>query len=279
MALCFSVKISLIMYTALACTLHDPHAGMLEQTRRALPQLLRIFPLIFIRASTATHPEISVVLQAAGVVVDGRPTPNGDGNALGLARAQAVKLAVEQAASHIFYCDYDRILHWVEHYPAELERTSRAVQEYDFCVLGRTERAWGTHPRVQRDTEAIINHAFRLVSGLDWDVGDGARGLSLRAARAILAGSHEENLSTDVSWPLFLRRHSAQEFENGYTQNCILTEGLEFETADRFAKEVRAAGGLEAWLEQFDADPRRWSERLELAAGHVRAMLAYAGGR
>ena len=44
------------------------------------------------------------------------------------------------------------------------------------------------------------------------------------------------------------------------------TEGLEFETADRYADQVAAAGGLDAWIAQLDADPQRWVERLELRA-------------
>ena len=39
------------------------------------------------------------------------------------------------------------------------------------------------------------------------------------------------------------------------------TEGLEFETADRYGDQVAAAGGVEAWKARLDADPRRWAER------------------
>jgi hypothetical protein len=182
-------------------------------------------------------------------------------------------MALQQSPSFILYCDFDRVLHWVEYYPVELDNVSQRIQGYDFTVLGRTERAWQTHPRVQRDTEAIINHVFQLVSGLDWDMGTGARGLSLQAAQVILSGCADDNLSTDVSWPLYLR--GLDPTRKGYTQACILTEGLEFETQDRHSDAVKTAGGLDVWLYQFDADPQRWLERMELASGHIRAMLKY----
>src|SRR5258706_89934 len=79
-----------------------------------------------------------------------------------------------------------------------------------------------------------------------------ARGISRRAAAAILAGCHEQSVGTDVAWPLFLQRRA------GFTIGYYATEGLEFETADRYADQVAAAGGLEAWMAQLDADPQRW---------------------
>ena len=259
--------------TVLVCTLHDPHADMEEQTRRVLPTLGGIFARVCVRASETTHPELLELLQAAGAAVDNRPAPAGDGKKLGLARSEAVALGLQTRAQFLLYCDFDRALHWAEHYPAELAKTAELVQAFDFTVLGRTPRAWQTHPRVQRDTEGIINEVFRLVTGQGWDVGAGARGLSQRAAQAILTGCHDENLSTDVTWPLYLR--DLDPTMTVYTQTCILTEGLEFETPDRHTQAVQAAGGTEAWLEQFDADPLRWVERLELAGGHLRAMLPY----
>lgn len=262
-------------FTSLVCTLHDPHAGMLEQTRRVLPDLNRIFGRVCVRASRNTHPRMLELLGSAGADVDSSPAPAGDGEKLGLARGQAVALGLQSAADVVLYCDFDRAIHWGDHFPDELADTAARIQLYDFTVLGRTPRAWGTHPRVQRDTEVIINEVYRLVTGCDWDVCAGARGLSRRAAEAIFAGCHDENLSTDVTWPLHLRSiHTAS---NGYTQSFIATEGLEFETPDRHGAAVQAAGGLEAWLEQFDADPRRWVERMELANGHVHAMLTYMG--
>ena len=256
---------------SLAATLHNPEGSMLDQAVRVLPTLTALFPVITIRASAATHAGLVETLRNAGACVDTRPAAAADGQKLGLARSEAVTLALEHSPAYLFYCDLDRALHWAEHYPAELADTSRRLQDFDFTVLGRTERAFLSHPRVQRDTEAIINHVFQLVSGLDWDVGAGARGLSRRAAEAILSGCHDENLSTDVSWPLYLRSQA------GYRLGSILTEGLEFETQDRHTAQVEAAGGLDAWLEQFDADPQRWLERLELAGSHLRAILPFAG--
>ncbi|MDQ2997101.1 MAG: hypothetical protein M3R61_08615, partial [Chloroflexota bacterium] len=122
---------------------------------------------------------------------------------------------------------------------------------------------------IQRDTEAIANTVYASVSGHTWDVTAAARGLSQRAAAAILAGCDEPSVGTDLAWPLFLQRRG------GFTIGYCPTEGLEFETADRYGDQVAAAGGLEAWIAQLDADPQRWIERLDVARVEVAAAVPY----
>lgn len=258
----------------LAATLHDPGDRMYGQMGRVLPALAHIFAGLAIDASSAVSPRALALLRGAGARVQQRAHDQPEGLAvLGGPRRAVLELALRAGAPCIMYCDFDRALHWAERYPEELAQVVASLPERDCTVLGRTPRAFATHPRVQRDTEAIINHVFAEVSGQPWsDVTAAARGLSACAARAILAGCPDRAISTDVSWPLFLQR--AGEFSLGYRA----TDGLEFETADRFGDEVTAAGGLERWLARIDADPRQWEFRLELARVEVAAAAPYAHG-
>ena len=96
--------------------------------------------------------------------------------------------------------------------------------------------------------EAILNHLFSLVLGQSWDGMAGARGISRRAAQAILNGCSDEEISVDVSWPLYLQSLG------GYTLGYLATEGMEFETQDRYPQEVADAGGLEAWINLIDSE-------------------------
>src|SRR5262245_34178693 len=57
----------------------------------------------------------------------------------------------------------------------------------------------------------------------------------------------------------------------------LTIEGTEFETGDRYTSEAMAAGGYELWLQRLDADPRRWTYRLDLAPLQVAAMIQVAG--
>ena len=258
------------MNVALAATQHDPDGRLHDQTARALPALLNIFSGVAIQATYASQERSIALLRSAGTLV--RQETAAEFNSLpklGGARRAAVELGLQLGAPALLFCDFDRALHWAEHYPDELARVIEWLPEHDFTVLGRTPRAFDSHPRIQRDTEAIINQVYATVSGRAWDVTAAARGLSRRAAAAILDGCPERSIGTDVAWPLFLQR--AGGFALGYAE----TEGLEFETADRYADQVAAAGGLAQWIARLDADPRQWATRLDLARIEVAAAIPY----
>ncbi len=258
------------MTVSLAATHHDPEGRMHQQIQRVLPVLGRIFSGMAIQASHDTYkPSLDFLVEAGAVVALGPPEQAVERFKLGQVRRDAVALALQSSSPFILHCDLDRALHWAERYPKELADVAAQVTQYDFTVLGRTRRALESHPRIQRDTESIVNHVFAQVSGLAWDVTAAARGLARRAAEAILAGCPDQQVSTDVTWTLFVQQ--AEGFSLGYVE----TEGLEFETADRYGDQIAAAGGLAQWMAQLDADPRRWAQRLDMARVEIEGMFSY----
>jgi hypothetical protein len=257
---------------ALAVIQYDPSGLLFDQTVRVLPRLQRIFADIAIFANAATAPHSIAYLRDHGVRVTADATQVGL-NHLGWFRRAAVQLALQGPCPFIFYCDFDRILHWMEFHPQELSDVAQQITAHDFTILGRTPRAFATHPRIQRDTEVIINHVFERITDRAWDIGAGARGLSRRAAEAIVTSCLDDQISNDVTWPLCLQQL------RGFTLGYIETEGLEFETPDRFPAEVAQAGGVAQWSEQLDDDPQHWAMRLELARIEVAAMLPFARGQ
>ncbi len=254
---------------ALAVIQYDPNGALFDQTVRVLPRLQQVFSDIAVFANAATAPRSIEYLRQLGARVTAEAAQVGL-NHVGWFRRAAVQLALQGPCAFILYCDFDRILHWMEFHPQELRDVAQQLARYDFTVLGRTARAFSTHPRIQRDTEAIINHVFERVSGWAWDTGAGARGLSRRAAEAIVTGCLDDQISNDVTWPLCLRQRG------GFALGHLESEGLEFETPDRFPAEVARAGGVAQWSEQLDDDPQHWANRLELARIEVEAMLPYA---
>jgi hypothetical protein len=204
----------------------------------------------------------------AVVAVDSSPDHNSEPQ-IGRARREAVALALEFGTPFSMHCDGDRILHWVENYPSELAEIIRRIPEHDFTVLGRTNRAFNSHPRMQRDTEAIVNHLFHANTGYAWDVMIGARGFSKRAAQSVVEQSQDNEISVDVTWPLLIR--SLESYSLAY----YATEGLEFETHDRFGDELEAAGSLEAWMSNLDSDIQMWLHRLEYVRLDLEAMLPF----
>jgi len=256
----------------LATTYHDPRGVLYEQLARLLPALTEHFAHIVVDASPELHPATLTLLRAhtAQLVQEARPfSPDGVPH-LGKARRNALALALQQDTPFVMYCDGDRILHWLDHYPAELATVLATLTAYDFTIMGRTPRAFASHPRVQTDTEAIINQLYTTLSGRNWDITAAGRGMSRAAAQALVAGCHDDTIGVDATWPLFIQAHG------GLSMGYIETEGLEFETAAQQPVAVAAAGGVAAWKATLDRDPQAWAFRLNVARVEVEAMAPYA---
>lgn len=261
------------MQAWLIATFHDPDGRLYAQIERSLPYLRQAFAGIAVRATDAADARAVELLRANGVHVRiGDTGESVAGAKIGRARREALALAVESGAEAALYSDFDRALHWAEFYPEEMLRAADFLTGYDFTVFGRTPRAFATHPRIQVDTEAIINRVFTTVSGQLWDITAGARGIKRRAANSILAGCDDPYISTDATWPLHLMA------QGGFSFCYLETEGMEFETADRYSDQIAAAGGEAHWMDQLDSDPRLWLGRLDAARVEVAAMLPYAKG-
>lgn len=252
---------------ALASTLHDPHAADLASTVAALPELARRYAGMVIFATEETSPRALAPLIAAGATVTIHPTDYGE---IGWRRLGAVRRAATLAPA-IHLCDFDRLLHWWHHWRDELDAVLARIPTADLLILGRTARAWATHPANQLETEQLANRVVSHFFGAEVDICSGSRGLSRRAVDYLAAHGREHSVGTDAEWPLLLGR------AEGLRWAQLLTEGLEFETGDRFPEEVARAGGLAGWNAGLDRDAARWTFRTRLAGDIVAAALRTAG--
>ncbi len=245
---------------ALVTTLHDPAGRMVEATHRLLAPLSKLYEAVIVVPTSATSPRLLEALH--GTVVQPLAESNGS---IGIGRRHTLRLGLESSASHLHYCDFDRVLHWMGRYPQELASVLEAIQRHDYLILGRTERAFATHSRVQRDTETITNHAFSLWFGRPVDVSAGSCGVSRRAAERLLAGSSASTNATDAEWPALAR------LMEGSRVGYLETDGLEFETPDYFPEEISRAGSLEDWLEERSRPLSAWIARTRLTLESLEA--------
>jgi hypothetical protein len=254
---------------ALVLVAHEPGDRLAGLAEAELPALAARYAALVAYCSRETHPALLEALGRAGAAVHVDAQPPGGIGRIGAVRREALRAGLLAGASHLQMCDFDRALHWSARYPEEMAAVAAAIPGYDLLVLGRTGRAWATHPPYQAETEPLFNQVFALASGRAWDVGAGSRGLSRRAVGLLLAESQEEGVGVDAEWPLLLLRRK----EMAVAER--LCEGLEFETADSFQPEIEAAGSYRAWEAQMSADPQRWVFRLrialDIAAAAVRA--------
>jgi hypothetical protein len=256
----------------LALTVHEPGERLVDLLRAQLPQLVASYAALTAFCSKTTHSTIIDLLRQHECLVESdRDDPSGI-ERIGEVRRRTVRLALRTGTTHLQMCDFDRALHWVAHYPEELTGVIAEIAGHDLLVLGRTERAWASHPPYQTETEPLFNRVFSLVTGLQWDVGAGSRGLSRRAAQILLETSQEMTVGIDAEWPLLLLRRD--ELRVGQR----LCEGLEFETADRFGPEIKAAGGYWAWESLQCAQAGQWVFRLQVALMIAEAATRYGPG-
>jgi hypothetical protein len=255
----------------LVATVNDPHNRLAALTRQWLPSLLNLYRGVGLLCSQATSPEAVTLLRDLGAsAVYDEDEPDGHFY-IGRKRRQALRLGLATEAEHLHLFDFDRALHWVATYPHELCQTVAAIPAYGLLVLGRTPRAFETHPPYQTLTERLANYAFGLAFGQEMDITAGSRALSRRGASFLLDHSQERGVGVDAEWPLLLQRVPGMKV--GYR----VCEGLEFETPDRFGLEIETAGGLTAWVERMNASPQRWAHRLRLAAEIAEAAARLSG--
>ena len=251
---------------ALVATLHDPLAASLPcLDRPEVVAALHWYPVVTVAATVATDARVTARLQDLGVVLV-------EGGRTGVARRAALEASpADLGSSNI---DFDRWLHWLTAWPDELERlperihsvASRQSSEPWCILLGRTDRAFASHPDVQRLPETATNRTLSLEAGKPLDAVSGAVWLSPEGREIVLASSIEESAATDLEWAGLILRRDPERL------HCLRFEGLEWETPDFHAAEIARAGGLEQWVQATFDTAEMWTSRLQLAAASVSAL-------
>lgn len=233
--------------------------GEFRRLLRFRPRLSDLYTDIIIAAPEHAVPaEVAALNAEPGVRVV--TTPQGAWR-----RYVALVEGLKTEATHFHYLDTDRAVHWVETRPDELAYAAARVQTADCLLLGRMEAAWATHPQAMRQTEAIFNHLFSQLLGVEADFGAGARGFSRPAAEYLVARVSPDHWF-DTAWPAVLWR-------GGFRLDTLLVDGLDWETPDQYRDEAADADTQRQAAASYDADPAHWSRRVWVADEITRAGL------
>ena len=244
----------------LASTFHEPEFRLGEAIEACSDLLVRTFSSVVVSVTPKTHPDLVTLIRSRGLrVVAGEMarTPT-------YRRALEAGLAVAPAV--VFSCDFDRVLHWASVYPEELAETARAVMAFDFTLVARTERAFATHPSTQRETESIGNLVCSRLLGFDGvrDVISATWAARPPVLERILEDGADDDYGLYTEWPMIGYREASE-------PGVIEVEGLEWETPDRFGREI-AEIGYERWLAEFES-PGEWRLRTALARRAIEVAL------
>lgn len=231
--------------------------GEAKRFRRLYPQLARVFAHMVVIMPPHTH--FGLVLSVRHYEkLSLHLTDNWAG-----ARLESIDRALDvipdTSASHILYADMDRLLRWTETRYEELRQTMKRVQMYDCLVIGRTEHAYNTHPQALVQTEALPNKMFSHILNCQLDLSAGAKGFDQRVARFIVDnGSTSRPFGADSEWVVLARR-------GGYDIRTAHVDGLDWESADRYADAAADDEAQANAAAEYDADPKNWAKRTAIA--------------
>jgi hypothetical protein len=250
------------MAACLVSLLHDPQGRQLLAARNHISTLKQLYSQVVIVATTETKTDYIEELHQEGFLL--QVTKVGE---LGQRRREALAFGLQVGASHVHYCDFDRVLHWVGAYPLELKNILQQIVRCDFVIIGRTQRAFETHPRVQQEMERITNHVCSLAFGQSVDVTAGSCATSRETAELILRHSKALTNATDTEWPMIVKLFSDA------TIRFLQVEGLEFETLDYHQEEIHSVGSPELWIQlTYDSSIEMWYSRMKLALESIEAI-------
>jgi len=241
----------------LTATVHDPGGHFLPGLKRLGSTIVEVFSSITVQATTQTSAAIiDSLVNGLGATVRQAPA---DGR-VGLHRRLAVRLALPADAT-IMHIDLDHLLRWIETDRGELEAIVREAAAWDLLVVGRTAEAMAACPRRLRDTEAIINHVYKLITGHRRDVMFGVRLMSPRCAVSIVEECTEDSVGNDVEWPLHAEGA-------GFAVAYAEANGLSYRTRADF----------DATADALDTSPAQWIARINIMNDHAQAMRRFADG-
>lgn len=172
----------------------------LSDVEKTITILRSYFSQVILAVSEVTRPEIKQYLRQLCPQVSLFELP---AVGAGPARRQAVARSGEafpQLASFQL-CDFDRLITWCEEYPDELAALScQPFPANTFCILGRTKKAFVSHPTAWQRTEKLVNEVAAEVFNIkDLDI---TAGSVLFSAELIpLLVSADTSRWTDGEWP------------------------------------------------------------------------------
>jgi hypothetical protein len=248
-----------------ASTVHDPEFRLKTHLDEAMPLIKDLFVEQYICYTSPTSDELVQYLKREGFNATESETMKQIDT-----YTQVISNAVDQinnpALDFIFYIDFDRLIHWVLHFPKELKDVFLNFKGYDFLHIGRSKRAFATHPPTQQKTEYITNKIGSKAIGFSEirDIISVCFIINKRLAEKIINMDHITTMGFYGTWPLVF-------WQWAETKEYIEVGGLEWETPDKYETEINDMG-YDKWLSQFQSQ-EEWIKRTEMLEDCLSELL------
>ncbi len=239
----------------LASTYHDPSFRLRILASTCLDFIKKHFKKVVISYTPMTSPKAIAFLEEKGFITRQSPSTT-QVDTYNAALELALNLDQDIHFTKIFYSDFDRLIHWIVNYPEELKKVLLESSKTDFLHLGRSPRAFDTHPKTQKMTEVIINELCSNVLELKekLDLLSACFIITKSLAKGLLHVLNHTPSGIYYTWPLYLWKH-------GMHPKYLEVEGLEWETPDQYQPEI-SREGYENWVRGFQSF-EQWNKRVQ----------------
>ena len=208
----------------LITTFHDPEGKRsVKFLKKHIPKIKRIFNFIKIGIPTTTSLIIFDCLKEGRI--DFFKTPPGFGSRT---RRLVLKKGLKENADYYLSIDLDRLLYWLEKYPVELKEIINKIKNLSlnvFLSIGRTKKAWNSHPKYQKIPELKTNQAVSKELGFTVDITDGCYAFPRKIAQLIdkMAQGSKSGVS-DIEWLMIAKVYANSKIKT------FFVDGLGWET-------------------------------------------------
>ncbi|MFX1557221.1 MAG: hypothetical protein ACFFC9_08200 [Promethearchaeota archaeon] len=238
----------------LCSTFHDPEFRLKNLLNNIISIIKKSFLKAIICLTPTTSEEVYKFLSREGFKILIEPSMR-NVDTYRKAIKETLNKIEEPQTEKIFYIDFDRLIHWIDVYPNEFIDLINNTIDVDYLHIGRTLRAFETHPLTQKKTEVIVNEIGSKILGFTKtiDIISVCYIFTKELAEKLIEVKNETTSGFYCTWPLL--------FWNWATKKkYIEVEGLEWETPDRFKVEI-ADLGYKEWVKQFQS-PIEWEKRV-----------------
>ena len=242
-------------YYLLCSTYHDPEFRLKELIQSASKVIKKCFLRSIICLTPYTPKNIYDFLIKEGFLAIYEPSDK-QIDTYKTALRYTLETLNNEKNQKVFHVDFDRLIHWINNYPDELINVLQNHSDVDYLHVGRTSRAFNTHPETQKLTEGIVNEIGSKILGLDkpMDIISVCYVFTKLLGEKLLKVNNSTTTGFYGSWPIYL-------WNWANNKRYVEVEGQEWETPDRFKKEI-ANLGYEKWMNQFQTH-QEWNKRVK----------------
>ncbi len=256
----------------LSSTFHDPQFRLKSLLKSVLPIIKRLFSKSIVCCTPSTVDKVSNFFRETNY--DGFEVVKGPNMSQIDNYKKAISVTIDSIESpineKIFYIDFDRLIHWALSFPDELKNTLKNNEDVEYLHIGRTSRAFETHPLTQRETESIINELASKVLGFPEtrDLISVCYLFTEELGEKLIKMKNNTKTGFYSTWPIIL-------WKNATKKRYIEVEGHEWETPDRFLNEITKIGYNE-WLKQYQTS-LEWQKRVRFLHDAMEEIYQFVG--